>query len=226
MSRGTVGRKRGLKRILRLSWVKAVWWLILVFRNRSPQVWGRAGTFHPQRLARTSSDESCLKPLGFNKARSCKPVVPNRRCIAPFFSVCVCFSLQLLLVSQLAPEKALTLPTQHKKVISPVFTWIYFIIAMVIQRDPQVLTSKDCLSYCFCQITDCKDILPGKCPAKHLCGIIGYRNKAHSRCIKASQHNHESPLPWFVQKCKQLLTPEYFKNGLFFLLLTPWSEYS
>lgn len=35
----------------------------------------------------TSSDESCLKPFGFNKARICKPVVTNGRCIALFLSV-------------------------------------------------------------------------------------------------------------------------------------------
>lgn len=114
-------------------------------------------------------------------------------------SVCVCSSLQLLLVSQLAPEEDLALPKSYRKLVSPLFLLIHYIIAMVSQREPQILTSKECLSYCFCQITDCKDILPGKCPAKHLCGIIRYQNKAHGRCIKASQYNHESPFPGFVK---------------------------
>lgn len=72
------------------------------------------------------------------------------------------------------------------------------------------LPFKDFLSHSFCQITDkFKFMLPGKCPAKHLLGIIRYQNKAQRWCIKASRSTPQFwvPLPWLVKKREQLLTP-------------------
>lgn len=176
----------------------------------------RARAFHPQRLARTSSDKCCLQ----NSSQ-----IEDVLLVFVSLSVLPCsLSWLSVLASQITPELEFTLPKYYIEVISQVFAWVHHIIAMVSGRDPQILTSKDCLSYCFCQITDCKDILPGKCPEKHLCGIIRCQNKARSGCIKASRTITSLPFLGLSKMFEQFLTPEYFKNSLFFLHVTPRNE--
>lgn len=56
----------------------------------------------------------------------------------------------------------------------------------------------------FVKLQTFKIMLPGKCPAKRLPGIIRYRNKSQRWCIKASHSTPQSrvPLPWPVRKKK------------------------
>lgn len=52
-------------------------------------------------------------------------------------------------------------------------------------------------------------------------GLSGIEIKPTVDALKHHSAIMSLPFLGLSKKCKQLLTPEYFKNGLFFLLLAP-----
>lgn len=84
------------------------------------------------------------------------------------------------------------------------------------------LTFKDSFSYCFCQITACKDILPiVNALQSASMGLSGIRTTLTVDVLKHHSTIMSRHLLGLSKIQEQFLTPEYLKNSLVFLYVTP-----